>query len=81
MVHEELDRAMGEWWDEHVVIELFQRLEDRFPRHHKMLVRIKVWADDNSIERSDIVSHDGGNEDTYSRVWDKVMRAIDRLPW
>jgi hypothetical protein len=77
----QLDEAMGVCWDERVVQDLFQRLRDRFPRHHKSLARIEEWVGDNSNERSDIETHSGGSEDKYSHAWNKVMNAVDRLPW
>ena len=80
-VREFLDKAMGEWWHEDEVQRLFARLKDRFPRHHKTLDRIEEWAGDNSNERSDIETHSGGSEEVYSKCWDKVMRAVERLPW
>ena len=76
MVHDKLDLAMGIIWDDDEVRALFYRLQDRFPRHHKTLARIEDWAGDNSNVRCE-----DGYTSEFTHAWDKVMRAVDRLPW
>lgn len=74
-----LTHSIAEFWESEDVDELQEVLKVRFPKHHKAIDKIINLAGDASNEREDMGKY--GPTKEYEDLYDKVVRALRKLPW
>lgn len=78
-VEDQLGHSIAEFWESDDVDELEATLKVRFPKHHKAIDKIINLAGDASNEREDSGKYGPSKE--YEDLYDKVMKALKKLPW